>query len=198
MASETLLGQRACTVWLTGLSGAGKSTLAQALAAALADRHYLCTVLDGDALRATVCRDLGFSAQDRAENVRRAAHIAALLNDTGVLVVAAFVSPYARDRALAAEVIGPARFAEVFVDAPLSVCAQRDPKGHYRRVQAGELRDFTGVDAPYEAPLRPALHLRTAQTALPQCVDFLLDHLARRGCLLGGVPRAQELFASRT
>lgn len=154
-------------------------------------------MLDGDALRASLNSDLQFSAADRSENIRRAAEVAALFNTTGLIVAAAFISPYALDRERAANVIGRDRFAEVFVDAPLAVCADRDPKGHYRRARTGKLPNFTGIDAPYETPMRPAVHLRTAELDIDECVAKLLQHLADRGVLQGGILSQFPPFLSR-
>jgi adenylyl-sulfate kinase len=152
------------TIWLTGLSGAGKSTLARALGWA---------VIDGDDLRRGLCSDLGFSPADRAENVRRAAHVARILNDAGVDVVVALISPLRAHRALAREIVG-AGFREAFVKAPLAVCEARDPKGLYARARRGELADFTGVSAPYEEPEAPDLTLDTSTLTVEECVQRLI------------------------
>lgn len=189
---QQLLGQRAHTLWLTGLSGAGKTTVARHLERALIARGYLCTVLDGDVLRGGLNRDLGLTAQDRTENVRRAAEVAATLNQAGLLVIAAFISPQTSDRGLAAEIIGEPRFSEVYVDASLATCAKRDPKGLYRRALLGELRGLTGVDAPYDVPTSPDVHLPTGELTVTACVDLLLDHLRARRVLLGGIRRSSR------
>jgi adenylylsulfate kinase len=152
-----------CTVWLTGLSAAGKTTLADALAAAIASKGLQCEVLDGDVLRRTLCKDLGFSAQDRSENVRRAAARCRQLNDEGVIVIAALVSPYLRDRAKARQTIGTERFVEVHVSTPLAVCEARDPKGLYKKARAGMITDLTGIGDVYEAPLHPELSFDTSR-----------------------------------
>ena len=150
-------------VWLTGLSGAGKSTLATAVEAALIRAGHAACVLDGDNLRHGLNADLGFSPEDRRENIRRAGEVAALFADAGLIVIAAFISPYRAGREAAREAIGAARFLEVFLDAPLAVCERRDPKGLYRRARAGEIAEFTGISAPYEPPEAPALTLDTAR-----------------------------------
>ena len=172
------------TVWLTGLSGAGKSTLAAELKRRLAGAGKPCYVLDGDALRAGISRDLGFAPQDRRENIRRAAEIARLMNDAGLIVLAAFISPYRSDRRMAAQIIGPDRFIEAYLDAPLEICEKRDPKGLYRKARAGALVDFTGVSAPYEPPESPAIVLDTGTSTVGECAGRLLELVnARLGAL---------------
>ncbi|PCC66591.1 adenylylsulfate kinase [Nannocystis exedens] len=153
------LGQRGVVVWLTGLSGAGKSTIAAQVDAQLHARGRHSYILDGDNLRFGLCRDLGFSPEDRAENVRRLGEAARLLQDAGLIVLVAAISPYRDDRARVRERLPAGRFLEVFVDAPLAVCESRDPKGLYRRARAGEIAGFSGIDAPYEPPEAPDLHL---------------------------------------
>lgn len=160
---EKLLKQRPATLWMTGLSGSGKSTIAYALEKKLMVAGHLCYVLDGDNVRHGLNRDLGFSPQDRSENIRRVAEVARLMNDAGVIVITAFISPYREDRQRAKEIIGEARFIEVFVDTPLEVCEKRDPKGLYAKARAGIVTEFTGVNSPYESPEAPALHLTTAE-----------------------------------
>lgn len=153
------LGQQGVVVWLTGLSGAGKSTIAARVDAQLHARGRHSYILDGDNLRFGLCRDLGFSPEDRAENVRRLGEAARLLQDAGLIVLVAAISPYREDRARVRERLPPGRFLEVFVDAPLAVCESRDPKGLYRRARAGEITGFSGIDAPYEPPEAPDLRL---------------------------------------
>lgn len=172
---ESLLGHRGAVVWMTGLSGAGKTTLSQAAERRLLHHGILCTVLDGDVLRTGLSRNLGFSPEDRRENLRRAAELALHLADAGVVVIAALISPYRADRAAAAE---RARergipFAEVFINAPLAECERRDPKKLYERVRAGEIKNFTGIDSPYEAPLSPDLELRTDRESVEQSLERL-------------------------
>jgi adenylylsulfate kinase len=168
----------AATVWLTGFSGAGKSTIAAALAIELASRGQRCHVLDGDRVRTGLCRDLGFSDADRAENIRRVAEVARLFNEAGLLAIVALISPLARDREIARNIIGESRFAEVHVSTSLAVCEARDPKGLYRRARAGKIPNFTGLDAPYESPHAPALALDTAQASLVECVARIVALLA--------------------
>ena len=177
------LGQRPVTVWLTGLSAAGKSTLAFGLERELLARGHLACVLDGDNLRHGLNRDLGFSPADRRENIRRVAEVARLMNDAGLIVVSAFISPYREDRRSARRIIVDDRFVEVFLDAPLAVCEARDPKGLYRRARDGEITDFTGISAPYETPEAPDLRIDTALTDADAALRLLIDHLARRDVL---------------
>ncbi|WP_371915410.1 adenylyl-sulfate kinase [Pseudomonas sp. CC6-YY-74] len=143
------LRQKPACIWFTGLSGAGKSTLANALEFALHECGLQTMLLDGDNLRHGLCQDLTMSAADRTENIRRVAEVARLMVDAGLIVVAAFISPFARDREAARARFAPGEFIEVFVDTPLAICEQRDPKGLYRQVRAGMIKDFTGVDSPY-------------------------------------------------
>jgi bifunctional enzyme CysN/CysC len=174
-----LLGQRGATLWLTGLSGSGKSTLAKALEKRLVESGHLAYILDGDNIRHGLNRDLGFSAQDRTENIRRVAEVARLLNEAGVIVITAFISPYRADRAQARQIIGAGRFAEIYVDAPLELCESRDPKGLYKKARAGEIPQFTGISDPYEAPEAPDLRLRTAEESVDQLVARLVEQAAR-------------------
>jgi adenylylsulfate kinase len=180
---EQRLGQRGVTVWFTGLSASGKSTIAGALERRLFDEGHLVYWLDGDNVRTGINADLGFSAEDRTENIRRIAEAARLFNDAGLLVVAAFISPSSVDRMNACKVIGDDRFYEVYLDAPLEVCEARDPKGLYRRAREGILPEFTGVSAPYEAPVAPALTLNTATKSINECVEALMSLLTDAGAL---------------
>ncbi|PIE19466.1 MAG: adenylyl-sulfate kinase [Proteobacteria bacterium] len=175
---------RGAVIWLTGLSGSGKSTLAQAAAQRLRRGDRACVVLDGDLLREGLCNDLGFSPKDRAENSRRVGEVAALFAAEGLVALCALISPDAagRDQARAATArqLPAPPFFEVFVDAPLATCEARDVKGLYAKARAGELAMFTGVDAPYEAPQAPELHLRTDREDPRRCVEALLALLAPR------------------
>ncbi|MFC0402406.1 adenylyl-sulfate kinase [Paraburkholderia rhizosphaerae] len=173
-----LFGQRPVTVWLTGLSGAGKSTLAAALAQRLIALGRACCTLDGNVLSSGLSRDRGFSPAERIANIRRAAALARLLNDNGLIVIAAFMSPSRAERSLARSIVGVTRFVEVHVSTPLGVCEARDPKGLYKRARAGELRPFIGIDTPYEAPSSPALTIDTSARDRARCVDHLLATLA--------------------
>ena len=165
------------TLWLTGLSGSGKSTLALALEQALQAQGRACVVLDGDVLRRSLCRNLGFSAADRSENIRRVAEVARLINQGGALAIVALISPMAADRATARSILGADRMLEVYLSTPLEVCEQRDPKGLYRRARAGAIADFTGISAPYQAPCKPQLVLDTGQLPLPECTSLVLQAL---------------------
>ncbi len=180
---EQRLGQRGVTVWFTGLSASGKSTIAGELERRLFDDGHLVYWLDGDNVRTGINADLGFSAEDRTENIRRIAEAARLFNDAGMLVVAAFISPSSADRMNARKVIGDDRFYEVYLDAPLDVCEARDPKGLYRKAREGIIPEFTGVSAPYEAPVEPALTLNTATKSINECVEALISLLTDAGAL---------------
>jgi len=173
------LGRRGATVWFTGLPASGKSTVAGLVEAGLLERGLSAYRLDGDNLRHGLCGDLGFQAEDRAENVRRAAHVAALLADAGEVAVVSLVSPYAADRALARQIHDDAGldFLEVYVNTPLEECERRDPKGLYARARAGVVRGFTGVDAPYEPPHAPELTVRTLDEPLEQAAERLIAEL---------------------
>ncbi|MDF3935306.1 adenylyl-sulfate kinase [Pseudomonas citronellolis] len=171
---QGLLGQKPMTVWLTGLSGSGKSTLAFALEKALMERGKLAYTLDGDNVRHGLCRDLGFSATDRSENIRRISEVARLMNDAGLIVISSFISPYREDREMARAITGEGRFIEVHVSTPLAECELRDPKGLYRKARAGELANFTGISAPYEEPLSARLSLDTSRLSVAECVHELL------------------------
>lgn len=177
---EQLLGLRGLMVWLTGLSGSGKSTLAIALERELQQRGRLCRLLDGDNIRTGINNNLGFSADDRRENIRRIAEVGKLFVDTGIVTVASFISPTRELRRMAADIIGPDDFMEVYVSTPLEVCEQRDVKGLYARARRGEIRNFTGIDAPFEAPENPDLSLDTGKLPLKECVDLLLDRVLKR------------------
>ena len=168
-----LLGHEAAILWLTGLSGAGKTTLAAALEAELLRARVLSVVLDGDLIRSGLSRDLGFSADDRSENIRRTGEAAGLVAAAGAVAIVALISPFRADRRRVAERARERgiRFAEIYVNAPLAVCEQRDPKALYRRARAGEIRDLTGIGSPYEAPLTPNLELRTDLESIPQSLE---------------------------
>lgn len=175
---EQMSGQRALLVWLTGLSGAGKSTLAHALEARLHAQGRRSVVLDGDNIRLGLCADLDFSAAGRQENLRRVAEVAKLFIDAGMITIAAFISPMRADRQMVRQIVGPENFLEVQVQCPLAVCESRDVKGLYRRARAGEIKDFTGVSAPYEPPITADLILDTSVSTVEACLrqlDDLLD-----------------------
>jgi len=178
-----LLGQKGATVWLTGLSASGKSTIARQLEKDLIGRGFLCYILDGDNVRHGLNRDLGFSMEDRQENIRRIAEVAALMNDAGVIVVTAFISPYFEDRQSARNVVGDDSFIEVFVDTPIEVCEQRDPKGLYRKARSGEIQQFTGVSDLYEAPLDPDISLPTIELTPEESARVIIDGLKSVGVI---------------
>ncbi len=180
---ERLHGHRGATIWLTGLSGSGKSTVAHRAERILHARGCSTYVLDGDNVRHGLNGDLGFSPEDRRENVRRVAEVARLFVDAGVLVLVAFISPYREDRARARNLHEPGDFVEVFVDAPLAACEARDPKGLYARARRGEIRGFTGIDAPYEPPPRPELRLPTDELSPTEAAERLVGWLAAGGYL---------------
>lgn len=174
---ERLNAHRAVVVWFTGLSGAGKSTLAHAVEAALYQQGRHTFVFDGDNVRHGLCSDLGFSPADRCENLRRIGEMARLFVEAGNIALTAFISPMREDRERVRQIVGPERFIEVFVSCPLEVCEQRDVKGMYRRARAGEIKDFTGISAPYEPPLSPALVVDTERMTLAQSVSSVLQLL---------------------
>ncbi len=175
-------GHRGAVVWLTGLSGAGKSTIAQALERELFNRAMHTYVLDGDNVRHGLNSNLGFSPEDRVENIRRVSEVAKLMADAGAVVITAFISPYRMERRRAREIAleSNAEFIEVFIDAPLEVCETRDPKNLYKKARAGEIRDFTGIDAPYEAPEDAEIVVRTDRLSVDESVATILEQLLPR------------------
>lgn len=170
-------GHSGCVVWLTGLSGAGKSTIATELERELFNRNQHTYVLDGDNVRHGLCTDLAFSPEDRKENIRRVGEVAKLFADAGVIVVTAFISPYRSDRELVRNIVPTGRFIEVHVNAPIEICEQRDPKGLYAKARNNEIRDFTGISAPYEVPLHPEIELRTDQLTVAESVARIIEYL---------------------
>ena len=180
---EQLLGQRGVMLWFTGLSGSGKSTVAVALERELHRRGRLCRLLDGDNIRTGINAGLGFSADDRRENIRRIAEVGKLFVDTGIITLAAFVSPTEELRTLARDIIGAADFKEIFVATPLEECERRDVKGLYARARRGEVKNFTGISAPFEAPQNPALVLDTTGTPVEESVGKVLALLEEAGVL---------------
>ncbi|MFW0879517.1 adenylyl-sulfate kinase [Cronobacter dublinensis] len=175
---EQLHGHRGAVLWFTGLSGSGKSTVAGALEEALHQLGVSTYLLDGDNVRHGLCSDLGFSDDDRKENIRRVGEVAKLMVDAGLVVLTAFISPHRAERQMVREQLGAGRFIEVFVDTSLEVCEARDPKGLYKKARAGELRNFTGIDAVYEAPQAPEIHL-DGQQLVTNLIAQLLDLLRR-------------------
>ena len=171
---ESLLRQRSVMVWFTGLSGSGKSTIAIALERELHQRGLLCRILDGDNIRSGINNNLGFSPEDRVENIRRIAEVSKLFIDTGVITIAAFISPNNDLREMASSIIGKENFLEIYVNRPIEECERRDVKGLYAKARRGEIKDFTGVSAPFEAPEHPALSLDTSVLSLEESVNKLL------------------------
>ena len=172
---EALLKQRSVMVWFTGLSGSGKSTIAIALERELHKRGLLCRILDGDNIRSGINNNLGFSAEDRVENIRRIAEVSKLFIDPGVITIAAFISPNNELREMASTIIGKDNFLEIYVNTPIEECERRDVKGLYAKARKGEIKDFTGVSAPFEAPEHPALSLDTSVLSLEESVNKLLE-----------------------
>lgn len=162
---------------MTGLSGSGKSTIAQALERSLFEKGNFAQVLDGDNIRTGINNNLGFSLEDRTENIRRIAEVAKLYLNSGVIVICSFISPTREIRAFAKQIIGESDFIEIYVDAPLEVCEDRDVKGLYQKARRGEIKDFTGIDSPYEAPLQPSLTIKTNENSIDQSVEIILDFL---------------------
>jgi adenylylsulfate kinase len=182
-----LMGQKGATLWFTGLSGSGKSTIAVALESALHQHGRLSYRLDGDNIRLGINKNLGFSAEDRTENIRRIGEIAKLFVDSSVFALSSFISPYRADRERVRELHRKSGydFVEVFVDCPLTEAENRDPKGLYKKARAGEIKNFTGIDDPYEAPENPEIHLQTDQTTLAEEVDTIINYLKSHQFLAG-------------
>ncbi|MBI1814354.1 MAG: adenylyl-sulfate kinase [Deltaproteobacteria bacterium] len=178
---ENILGHKACTVWMTGLSGSGKSTLAVALEKIFWDRGVHSFVLDGDNVRHGLNKDLGFSPEDRNENIRRIGEVAKLFTEAGVINITAFISPYRADREQARKLMAAGDFIEVFVDCPLEVCESRDPKGLYKKARAGQIPEFTGISAPYEAPLAAEITVNTGTQSEAESLKTILTYLEGNG-----------------
>ena len=194
-----ILRQKGATIWFTGLSGSGKSTISAALERALYKRGKLSYRLDGDNVRLGINKNLGFSEADRKENIRRIGEVAKLFGDAGTISLSSFISPYAADRDEVRRLHEAAdlRFVEVFVDCPLSEAERRDPKGLYKRARAGEIKNFTGIDDPYEEPVRPEIHLRTDRLTVDEEVSEIIDYLERNGIIETGSPDAPGSTAGR-
>lgn len=174
---EKLNGHKSFVVWLTGFSGSGKSTIANALEVVLFERGVRSFCLDGDNTRLGINKDLGFSSTDRTENIRRVAEMAKLFLDSGTIVITSFISPLISDREMAKSIIGNADFVEVFINCPLAVCEERDVKGLYAKARRGEIKDFTGIDSPFEAPLNADIELLTNKYSVNECVDIILSKI---------------------
>ncbi len=178
---EELLNQKGCVVWFTGLSGSGKSTLANAVAHQLHERNHHTYVLDGDNVRHGLNKNLGFSPEDREENIRRVGEVAKLFVDAGTIVMTAFISPYREDRDQARELIEENRFVEVFVECPLNICEERDPKGLYKKARSGEIKEFTGISAPYEEPNNPEVVVNTSELSVIESARQVIVYLEKAG-----------------
>jgi adenylylsulfate kinase len=178
-----LNGHRGLTIWLTGLPSSGKSTIARRLERRLIEKGVRAYVLDGDNIRHGLNKDLGFSPEDRAENIRRVGEVAALFSDAGVVCITAFISPYREDREAAKRAIGEVRFVEVYCSCSLKECEMRDPKGLYKKARAGEIPEFTGISAPYEEPLSPEVRLETDNLSLEEEANIIISYLTKKGFL---------------
>ncbi len=174
---EKRLGQNAKVLWLTGLSGSGKSTIAQALERRLFNEGFFPQVLDGDNIRTGINKNLGFSVEDREENIRRISEVAKLYLNSGIIVISSFISPTIKSRAAAKEIIGKENFLEIFVNTPLEICEKRDVKGLYKKARSGEIKNFTGIDSPYEKPVNPILDLKTENQTVEESVDEIIEHI---------------------
>lgn len=183
---EQLLNQKGCVIWFTGLSGSGKSTLANAVEQVLHQQRHHTYVLDGDNVRHGLNKNLGFSPEDREENIRRIGEVAKLFADAGTIVMTAFISPYRADRDQARALIAEDRFVEVFVDCPLNVCEERDTKGLYKKARAGEIKEFTGISAPYEPPLNPEVTVDTAALSIEASAQAVVENLVKIGLVPAG------------
>ncbi|WP_374719213.1 adenylyl-sulfate kinase [Parageobacillus toebii] len=178
-------GHHSAILWFTGLSGSGKSTIANAVSKKLFDLGIQNYVLDGDNIRHGLNKDLGFSAEDRTENIRRIGEVAKLFVDSGQFVLTAFISPFAQDRELVRHLVEKDEFIEIYVKCPLEECERRDPKGLYKKARNGEIRDFTGIDSPYEAPVSPELTLETDRYTIDECANQVIAYLRNRNFIKG-------------
>jgi len=174
---QILKGHKACVLWYTGLSGSGKSTIANAVEAKLFELGKHTYTLDGDNVRHGLNGDLTFSDKDRVENIRRIGEVSKLFVDAGIIVSTAFISPFKSDRQQARDLLGDGEFIEVFIDTPIEVCEQRDPKGLYKKARAGEIKNFTGIDSSYEAPEGPEVHVKTAEQTIEESVEQIINYL---------------------
>lgn len=169
------LNQKPCLIWFTGLSGSGKSTLANAIESNLFEQNFHTYLLDGDNIRTGLNSDLGFSDKDRSENIRRISEVCNLMLEAGLIVLASFISPFQKDREMIAQMVGEENFIEVFVDCPLEVCESRDVKGLYAKARKGTIKNFTGIDSPYEKPLSPFIHIHSDQEKLNYSVERIME-----------------------
>lgn len=174
---ENFLNQKSKVLWFTGLSGSGKSTIAEGLEKKLFSQGFFAQVLDGDNIRSGINKNLGFSLEDREENIRRIAEVSKLYLNSGIITLCSFVSPTRTIRSKAAEIIGQKDFIEIFVNTPLEICETRDVKGLYKKARAGEIKGFTGIDSPYEAPLNPEIEIFTANQSIEESIDTIYNHI---------------------
>jgi len=188
---EQLLGQMGVTIWFTGLSGSGKSTVARQVEKILTERGHLVYVLDGDNIRHGLNKNLGFSPEDREENIRRIGEVAHLFTDAGIITLTAFISPYRKDRDLARALAKEGEFIEVYVDCPIEVCEERDTKGLFKKARAGIIKEFTGISAPYEPPEHPEVSLNTANQTLDESANIVISYLEEKGII---PDRSEENF----
>ena len=185
---EQRLGQKSKVLWLTGLSGSGKSTIAQHLERKLHNNGFIAQVLDGDNIRSGINNNLGFSPEDRQENIRRIAEIAKLYLNSGIITINSFISPTRAIRQMAKDIVGTDDFIEIYINTPLEICEARDVKGLYQKARKGEIKGFTGIDAPYEAPQNPELDVKTAQMTIEESVDVIYNHILE---LISNQPKSQ-------
>lgn len=174
---QELKDHKSCILWYTGLSGSGKSTLANKVEEKMFEMNLHTYILDGDNVRMGLNKGLGFSEEDRKENIRRIGEVSKLFVDAGIIVSSAFISPFRSDRDMVRTIVKEGEFVEIFVDAPLDVCETRDPKGLYKKARAGEIKQFTGIDSPYEAPEKAELHIMTGEKSLDECAKEVIDWL---------------------
>jgi len=180
-ARSKLTAQKPCVLWFTGLSGSGKSTIANALEEMLYNNGNFTYLLDGDNVRHGLNKDLGFDDKSRVENIRRIGEVAKLFIDSGLIVLSAFISPFIADREFVRNLLEDNEFIEIFVDTPLEVCEQRDPKGLYKKARAKEIKDFTGIDSPYEAPIKAEIHIQNDNISVQQGCEQIIDYMIKHG-----------------
>ncbi len=176
-----LLDQKPMLLWFTGLSGSGKSTIANTLEKRLYQLKYKTVLLDGDNIRHGLNSNLGFTDSDRVENIRRIAEVSKLFVEAGIIVITAFISPFIKDRKIVKDLLEENEFIEIFIDTPIEICKKRDPKGLYKKAMQGEIKDFTGVSSPYEAPVKPNINLKTDKLSIDESVDKILEYLKLEG-----------------
>lgn len=175
--------QKPCVIWFTGLSGSGKSTLANALEAKLYELNLHTYLLDGDNVRYALNKDLGFDENSRVENIRRIGEVSKLFVDSGIVVLTAFISPFIKDRQIVRDLVEDGEFIEIFVDTPIEVCEERDPKGLYKKARKGEIKNFTGIDSPYEKPIDPDIHIENSKVEINENIDKIILYLQKNGYL---------------